>query len=220
MRIAIMQPYFYPYAGYFRLFACTDLFIVLDTVQFPRRGWVHRNRLLNTAAKPDWLTVPLDKTPREATIGEQMLRRDAETTLRASARRFPVLGAAAGEHEFCRLLFAGDRPLVDYLLRQLTAVCEWLDLATPIVLASAVDIDPELRGAARLIAIARAFSADVYVNAPGGRGLYDRGSFSHAGIDLRFLADYVGNSLSILQRALSEPVGDIRRDITAQCALR
>jgi hypothetical protein len=49
-----MQPYFVPYAGYFRLFAASDLFVIYDCVQFPRRGWVHRNRLvpLRAAAPP------------------------------------------------------------------------------------------------------------------------------------------------------------------------
>ena len=40
-----MQPYFVPYAGYFRLFAASDLFVIYDCVQFPRRGWVHRNKM-------------------------------------------------------------------------------------------------------------------------------------------------------------------------------
>jgi hypothetical protein len=60
---AIMQPYFLPYAGYFRLFAATDLFVVYECVQFPRRGWVHRNQLVNTAGAERWLTLPLEKVP-------------------------------------------------------------------------------------------------------------------------------------------------------------
>jgi hypothetical protein len=43
--VSIMQPYFLPFAEYFRLFAASDVFVLLDDVQFPRRGWVHRNRL-------------------------------------------------------------------------------------------------------------------------------------------------------------------------------
>ena len=45
--VAIMQPYFIPYAGYFRLFTGADLFVVCDDVQFPRRGWLHRNKLID-----------------------------------------------------------------------------------------------------------------------------------------------------------------------------
>ena len=56
--IAVMQPYFVPYAGYFRLFAATDLFVIYDCVQFPRRGWVHRNQLPGANGQPNWLTLP------------------------------------------------------------------------------------------------------------------------------------------------------------------
>ena len=59
--VAVMQPYFIPYAGYFRLFAASDLFVIYDCVQFPRRGWVHRNRLLDRSGKLRWLTLPLDR---------------------------------------------------------------------------------------------------------------------------------------------------------------
>ena len=62
---AVMQPYFFPYAGYFRLFAASDLFVIYDCVQFPRRGWVHRNLLPDASGSERWLTLPLEK-PRKA----------------------------------------------------------------------------------------------------------------------------------------------------------
>lgn len=220
MRIAIMQPYFFPYVGYFRLFAATDLFVVLDDVQFPRRGWVHRNRLRNMAGEPTWFTLPLTKTPHDAIIAAQRFRDDAEPALRDQARRFPVLSTeSAADHELSRLLFHCDGPLVEYLMRQLTSVCGLFELATPMVRASSVDVDPALRAADRLIAVAREFNADTYVNAPGGRGLYDRETFSREGLDLRFLADHEGSSQSVLERALSEPTAQLREEIVGQCRL-
>ena len=68
MRIAIMQPYFLPYAGYFRLLQQTDLFVVYDCVQFIRRGWIHRNRLANMNKELSWLTLQLAKAPQEVRI--------------------------------------------------------------------------------------------------------------------------------------------------------
>ena len=68
--VAVMQPYFMPYAGYFRLFAAADVFVLFDCVQFPRRGWVHRNRFATAAGHLDWLTLPLLKCPRETRIDE------------------------------------------------------------------------------------------------------------------------------------------------------
>ena len=72
--IAVMQPYFVPHAGYFRLFAASDLFVVFDCVQFPRRGWVHRNRLPDAQGRARWLTLPLSKalvTPPSMTSPSQ-----------------------------------------------------------------------------------------------------------------------------------------------------
>src|ERR1700750_1478713 len=66
--VPIMQPSFLPYAGYFRLFAASDLFVVYDCVQFPRRGWVHRNRLPLASGDAGWLTLPVAKAPRDALI--------------------------------------------------------------------------------------------------------------------------------------------------------
>jgi len=64
MKIAVMQPYYYPYAGYFRLFASADLFVFLDDVQWNRRGRVHRFETKNKK----WVTLPIKKTPRDTTM--------------------------------------------------------------------------------------------------------------------------------------------------------
>jgi hypothetical protein len=63
-----MQPYFIPYAGYFRLFAASDLFVAYDCVHFPPRRWVHRNRLLDRSGAERRLTLPLAKAPRDVLI--------------------------------------------------------------------------------------------------------------------------------------------------------
>lgn len=218
MRIAVMQPYFYPYAGYFRLFAATDLFVVLDNVQFPRRGWVHRNRLPDRTGKSAWLTLPLVKTPRDATIAVQRFRDDAATALREQSRRFPAL-VDNEDDELVELLNATEGALVDYLVAQLSAVCTRLDITTPMVRASTIEIDPELRAADRLIAITRALGADVYVNSPGGRALYDRATFASQGVELCFLTDHDGPVHSMLHRVLTEPSGSLRAEIVTQCRL-
>src|SRR5436189_2877402 len=91
--IAVMQPYFMPYAGYFRLFAASDLFVIYDCVQFPRRGWVHRNRLLDAAGQERWLTLPLAKAPRDVKIQDLCFSRRADEVLHDRLRRVPLLAA-------------------------------------------------------------------------------------------------------------------------------
>ncbi len=72
---------------------------------------------------------------------------------------------------------------------------------------------PEFRGQDRILEIARRLGASRYVNASGGRELYDPAVFDAAGIELRFLADYAGPNASILQRMLSDARCDLVRDI-------
>src|SRR5215472_19045850 len=67
-RVAVMQPYFFPYAGYFRLFSHVDEFIILDCVQFPRRGRVHRSEVPAPTGASEWLTLPLARQPRDVLI--------------------------------------------------------------------------------------------------------------------------------------------------------
>jgi len=86
--VAIMQPYFNPYAGYFRLLAAADLFVNYDCVQFPRRGWVYRNRLPDSNGAAGWLTLPLEKAPRSATFGD--LRFPADSIARLDVAIAPL----------------------------------------------------------------------------------------------------------------------------------
>src|SRR6476619_4367948 len=95
--MAIMQPYFIPYAGYFRLFATSDVFVIYDCVQFPRRGWVHRNRLLDASDKEAWLTLHLEKAPLNVLISELRFAPDAGERLDHDLRRFPDAGALPDE---------------------------------------------------------------------------------------------------------------------------
>jgi WbqC-like protein family len=60
MIVSIMQPYFFPYIGYFQLAACSDIFVFHDDVQYIKGGWVNRNRILRDG-QPRWLTLPVRK---------------------------------------------------------------------------------------------------------------------------------------------------------------
>lgn len=212
--VAVMQPYFFPYAGYFRLFAAADLFVIYDCVQFPRRGWVHRNRLTNATGAPGWLTLPLEKRPQETAINEIRLSGDAEARIEAQVPRFPALARGLG-HEILTATLArsSGQPLVDILERGLAGACAALGLEFNTVRSSMLRIDPVLAGEQRIIAIIRALGASTYVNAPGGRALYDPAHFAEAGITLHFLDDYQGPAMSILERLGADTCEAIRSEL-------
>lgn len=218
LTVAVMQPYFIPYAGYFRLFAATDLFVIYDCVQFPRRGWVHRNRLRRQDGDAAWLTLPLKRAPQSVRICELDFADDAKNRLGSEASRFPALLSqrAASLVEAIGQL---DGTPVDYLERTLSAACALLRLPFVTLRSSSLAIDPAIKGADRIIAIAQRLGATSYVNAPGGRVLYQPATFRAAGVRLNFLRPYEGPDWSILQRLQDESSEKIAQEIRQQSAI-
>jgi hypothetical protein len=212
--IAIMQPYFIPYAGYFRLFAASDLFVIYDCVQFARRGWVHRNRLMDASGAERWLTLPLEKAPQNVVIRDLRFAPDAPALLAQRLRPFPSL---ASDREDARWIVEALGNLrghpVDYIERLLNRVVDYLGLPWNTIRSTALDVPLSFRGQDRILEIARRVGARCYVNAPGGRSLYDAAAFGTADIELKFLTDYAGPTTSILTRILHEHREDLAKEV-------
>jgi hypothetical protein len=209
-----MQPYFVPYAGYFRLMAACDLVVMFDCVQFPRRGWVHRNQLTTISGQRDWMSLPLMKAPQSVLI------RDLAWSERANAKwfyeqiqRFPALRI---ENDLQQILqnFAQEPNI--YLMRSIEIICLLLDLKFTPIFSSSLNLPDSLRGEDRILEICDHFRAKTYVNVPGGAELYTQDNFKKRGIELKFLPDFIGNYVSILERLAFEPVEKIRAEISAQ----
>ena len=214
-----MQPYFAAYPGYYRLLAGVDVFVIFDCVQFPRRGWVHRNRLPDARREPAWLTLPLQPAPYEAAIRELEFAADAEALMAERLRSFPSIQRLPELAE--RFLRAAPMrgALVDYLEAQLLVACEWLGVGPRLIRSSSLDVPPELKAQDRVLEILRRVGASDYLNAPGGRELYDAASFEAAGMTLRFLEPYAGESWSLLHR-LATDADACRAEILAQTPVR
>ena len=215
--VAVMQPYFIPYAGYFRLFAASDLFVIYDCVQFPRRGWVHRNRLLDRSGKLRWLTLPLEKAPRDILIRDLRFAPDAASLMMRRARPFGLStqhGPQALRSMIDILLGPRERP-VDYIARLLECAVAYLGLPWNVIRSSSLNLPGSLHGQARILEIVRRLGARRYVNPPGGRGLYDPAAFADVGIELRFLPEYSGALSSILTRIMDEDRTELADEIRA-----
>jgi hypothetical protein len=211
--VAVMQPYFIPYAGYFRLFAASDLFVIYDCVQFPRRGWVHRNRLADRGGTERWLTLPMQKAPRDVLIRDLRFAPDAAALFSRRLRPFPLAAVSGDVAPVMEALHDARGFPVDYIVRLLERIVVYLGLPWQVMRSSALDLPPSLRGENRILEIARRLGAGRYVNASGGRCLYDAATFERAGVELRFLPDYAGPTVSILTRLLDEDRDALARDI-------
>ncbi|UVK45145.1 WbqC family protein [Mesorhizobium sp. AR07] len=213
--IAVMQPYFFPYAGYFRLMAASDIFVLFDDVQFPRRGRVHRCEM--TAGH--WLTLPLAPMPFDTLIKDLRWADDARTTLDKRLAVFDLPGrvtAPAMEPIGSHLTGSLD-DVTDFLEEGLRLTAGALELKADIVRSSSLGIDPGLRGQARVIGIVQALGGQRYINASGGRSLYAADNFRQAGIDLRFLVPYAGRFPHILPALFGNDLADLRDDIQNTC---
>ena len=213
--VAIMQPYFVPYAGYFRLYAASDLFVVYDCVQFPRRGWVHRNRLVDRTGALRWLTLPLAKAPRDILIRDLRFTSDADAVVAERLRRFELAPADQDARGVIDTVRRIEGTPADYILRTLDCITSHLRLSRETIRSSALDIAPSVRGQDRILEIVRRVGAKRYINAPGGRSLYDAEVFDCAGIRLEFLPEYAGPSVSILSRIVAESGDELAREIRA-----
>lgn len=216
-----MQPYFFPYAGYFRLFAAVDEFVLFDCVQFPRRGRVHRAPLPDAGNSPQWLTLPLANQARDIRIRDLQFTEDARARLDARLDRLPWLRASRGPgaDDVEAYLRQPLDDVTDYLEQGLRLVTRGLGFERPIVRSSGLDIDPLLRGQARVIAIAQAVGATHYINPSGGKSLYDSDAFSRGGLELQFMPAYSGSYFHLLPALVAGQAPAIRDDILASLAL-
>lgn len=220
--VAVMQPYFYPYAGYFRLFAAAERFVLFDCVQFPRRGRVHRTEVIGPGGRVEWLTLPLARQARDTLICDLAFASGARARLDAELRRLPWIGAASGEaaERVREHLHSPLESVVDFLAQGLEVTCGLLGLPGPALRSSSLRVDPQLRGQDRILEIVRRVGADRYINAPGGRDLYDPAKFSLAGVELLFLPRFEGQVYRMFPALMAGDPATIRAEVLGFGALQ
>lgn len=218
LRVAVMQPYFFPYCGYYRLLAAAERFVILDCVQFSRRGRVHRCEVPGPSGRMEWLTLPLAHQPRDTLIRDLIFASDAEAEFaRRLARHCWATAAPTPEAQALRkALQIGSGTVTDHLEEYLRLAAGLLGLSSEILRSSTFALPAGLRGQDRIIAIARAAGATTYVNSPGGRALYDPAAFAHAGLRLEFLTPWRGERLSVLPALLAGDAAILRAALRAQ----
>jgi hypothetical protein len=188
--LAIMQPYFFPYIGYWQLIRAVDRFVILDDVNFINRGWVNRNRILVNGA-PKFVTVPLAHASQNKHICDIAMqpdsywRRKLVRSIEITYRRAPYFEEVFPLIE--RLIAHEADGLAGYLANQLAVLSSFLGIETEWVPSSHCYGNGHLAGQQRILDICIAEHASTYVNLPGGQSLYDATAFHQSGMTLRFL---------------------------------
>ncbi len=189
-RLAIMQPYFLPHLGYFQLIAAVDKLVIYDDVNFITAGWINRNRILLNGA-PHMFTVPLQAASQNKLIFEIELAQEdhwRNKILRTIALHYKKAPSYLAVMPMLERIFKYPTKRLDaFILHSLEELTRYIGLGTEIQPSSQTYGNRELRAQARILDICKIEGAQVYVNTPGGRDLYDREAFEANGIQLKFL---------------------------------
>ena len=190
-RLAIMQPYVFPYLGYFHLIEATDLIVFFDDVAFRKRSWINRNRIL-LDGREHLFTIPVSGASQNKRIDEVELSPDPQwlrkfqLTLRHAYGNAPHFD---GVSDMVTSVLGGPhQTIADLAIASIAGVYDFLDLPWQHTRSSVCSPGTrDLAGSARLIRIAQDLGADEYVNAPGGRDLYRATDFRDGGLQLSFV---------------------------------
>jgi hypothetical protein len=189
MKLAIMQPYFLPYIGYWQLIAAVDAFVVYDNIKYTKKGWINRNRFLMNGAEAGF-SLPLRKDSDFLDVNQRYLadafdRENLLNRFREAYRKAPEFSSVTPLLE--GIIRNPAANLFEYIFGSIRSICGFLEIKTPLVVSSTIACDHSLKSAVRVQAICKALGADIYVNPVGGMELYSKDDFAKNGIDLKFL---------------------------------
>jgi len=186
-----MQPYFLPYIGYFQLMAAVDKFVIYDDVNFIKRGWVNRNRIL-LYGRAHSIVIPLQSASQNRRINEiELVSERSWRTRMLKTVRHAYSKAPQFENVFAlvsTIVNFDEDNLSRYLFNTLKSIRDYLGIKTELVPTSAIYANRSLKGQTRILDICRRERASVYLNLSGGEELYGEDIFCADGVALRFLA--------------------------------
>ena len=188
--VAVMQPYFYPYVGYFHLIKSVETFVSFDDVNFIKKGWINRNQILSNGASI-FFNLPIREMSQNKKINESYIH-EPETSkkkvlelIQNSYRKAPFFSESIEKIE--ELIMIPDENIAVYNTKNLAGFSNYLGLSTKFLLSSEIPHHNELRGQEKILDLLKHLQAKTYVNAIGGQDLYQQREFNQVGIELRFI---------------------------------
>jgi hypothetical protein len=193
MILGIMQPYFFPYAGYFQLILAVDHWIAFDIVQYRRKSWMNRNRVLHPNQNWQYVSIPVH-AQRDSLINEATIVDPQAAQQRTLGQLEHYRGNApyfSQVRELVTETFSAIRTnlICDLNMRSLVVVCAYLGISFNWSLCSEMAIGlPAVEYPGQwALEISSAMGAQRYINLPGGRDIFRRAEWDDRGVELRFL---------------------------------
>lgn len=192
MRVALMQPYFFPYLGYFQLIHAVDEFVIFDQAQYIRRGWINRNRILNAQKESIYIHIPVEKAPRETKIKHILINHSSnwKENIFYQLHYYHKAPNYAFVMDFLDECFdSGMTSISELNTILLKKVCELLAIDTKItVLSKEFPMITEATEADEWgIQVAKALKATTYINAIGGIDFYNEQKYCANNLAIQFI---------------------------------
>lgn len=205
MKIAVMQPYFFPYVGYFELIKSVDVFVFLTDVQFTRKGWINRNRIRSTKKEFEPIVVPVVKCPLATRIEDVLIFGTEWSGIIEKKLRHTY--SEKSNHAIVNYVSSLNKHnmLSEMLCESIIWTCKLLGINTKFAYSHGIS---DKKNKYKILDICKSFECDTYINACGGAELYSKSEFSDAGINLEFMkSTEYKNNLSIVDAILTDEEG-------------
>jgi hypothetical protein len=218
--IGIMQPYFFPYIGYFQLINSVDEFFIYDEASFIKGGWIGRNRIMGSA-EPFYINAALLGAGSNIEIFNVRLNSDDRWRRKLEKSILNCYGKSLYFEEswgvIRNAIYGHGGNIAEYNFQIIKKISDHLNISTNIVRSTTSVGNGELCAESRVIDLVRAAGGNVYVNSIGGVDLYDKESFLNNGIELRFLnslcTNDVSDYLSIIHQLMTIGKGAVMRKL-------
>jgi len=227
MKLGIMQPYFFPYIGYWQLINAVDRYVIYDDVNFIKGGWINRNNILMNGERKLINLQMHNASPNKLineveVLGNAIYNKKLQKTIESNYKKapqyanvFPVIESIINQDE---------KNIAKYLEYSIKRICDYLSIKTELILSSTIDKNNALFGQDKVIEICKVLGANEYMNAIGGQEMYSYDAFKSQEIKLGFLKtgavkyqqfnnEFVPN-LSIIDVMMFNSTEDIQKILT------
>ena len=187
MSYAVMQPYLFPYLGYYQLVNSVNTFVFYDDVNFIKRGYINRNNILSNG-KSLRFTIPVINASQNKLINELSFDKNVKKILKTIEQSYKK--APYFEHVFplVESVLNNENRRVDHLCaKSISVVFDYLGINKDFYFSSELEYNRDLSAADKLIAMADVLKSSDYINSPGGKSLYNKEYFAKKEISLSFI---------------------------------
>ena len=190
MKLGIMQPYFFPYIGYWQLINATDKYVIYDDVNFIKSGWINRNRILMDG-QGKMINLQMHGASSNKLINEIEVSGDTKhnkkllKTIEGCYKKAPYFSKAFPVIE--NSITQVEKNMARFLEYSIRQICQYLLIDTELYVSSSINKNNDLKSQNKIIEICNILGADEYFNAIGGQELYSYEDFQSQGIKLKFL---------------------------------